>query len=180
MVNMLKDVVQAGTARKALSLNRSDLAGKTGTTNDYVDAWFSGFNSKVATTVWVGFDDPKTMGRGEAGSSAALPIWVDYMQTGLSGIPEDTHPVPLYIDPGYINRTTGQRTVETDPTAMREYFVIDELTPETISLEPTTKLQEIIVEEVVDLKDRIIETSTLNNQPQNRIIDSDEEMQGLF
>ena len=72
-VSMLKDVVRRGTARKALQLNRPDLAGKTGTTNDYIDAWFSGFNSQVATTVWVGFDNPATMGRGEAGSRAALP-----------------------------------------------------------------------------------------------------------
>jgi len=129
-VSMLKDVVRRGTARRALALNRRDLAGKTGTTNDYVDAWFTGFNSQVATTVWVGFDDPATMGRGEAGSLTALPIWVDYMRTGLEGVPEDTEEVPDYIEAGLVNRTTGKRTDETDPAAITEYFPIKELLPE--------------------------------------------------
>ncbi|NND82597.1 MAG: penicillin-binding protein 1A [Gammaproteobacteria bacterium] len=128
-VSMLKDVVRRGTARKALALNRSDLAGKTGTTNDYVDAWFSGFNSQVATTVWIGFDDPVSMGRGEAGSRAALPIWVDYMQTALQDVPEDVDEVPPYISAGWVDRNTGEQTAEEDPAAVREYFVVDDLLP---------------------------------------------------
>jgi len=129
-VNMLKDVVTRGTARKALALERADLAGKTGTTNDYVDAWFSGFNSKIATTVWVGFDQPQTMGRGEAGSLTALPIWVDYMKTGLDNVPEDKDLTPLFIEPGFVDRNSGQRTDESDPLATPELFVVDSLTPE--------------------------------------------------
>lgn len=180
-VNMLKDVVNAGTARKALALNRSDLAGKTGTTNDYVDAWFSGFNSKVATTVWVGFDDPETMGRGEAGSSAALPIWVDYMRTGLVDIEEDVAVVPNYIEQGFIDRETGKKTDETHPNAMKEYFVLEEITPESISLDSTTVLQEIRVTDVVDIRDREIDDLSVELIPvQERIIDSVEETQGLF
>ena len=84
IVNIMQDVVRYGTAKKALALNRNDLAGKTGTTNDYVDAWFSGFTPSLATTVWVGFDTPQTMGRAESGGRAALPIWIDYMRTALS------------------------------------------------------------------------------------------------
>jgi len=141
-VSMLKDVVRRGTARKALKLNRQDLAGKTGTTNDYIDAWFSGFNSKVATTVWVGFDNPSTMGRGEAGSKAALPIWVDYMRTGLKGIPEDEQQTPAYIEETFINKVTGKRTDEFDPDAISEYFAIDELVPEFISPEAQQALLE--------------------------------------
>jgi penicillin-binding protein 1A len=129
-VSMMKDVVRRGTARKALTLNRQDLAGKTGTTNDYVDAWFTGFNSKVATTVWVGFDNPSTMGRGEAGSLTALPIWVDYMRTALEGVPEDPSQLPKYIESGFIDRNTGKRTDELDPNALQEYFKLEELTPE--------------------------------------------------
>lgn len=128
--SMLKDVVRRGTARKAQALERSDLAGKTGTTNDYVDAWFSGFNSQVVTTVWVGFDQPRSMGRGEAGSLAALPIWIDYMKTGLNGIAEDTVSTPPYIEPGYVDRRSGQRVDEEEATATPEYFVIEDLTPE--------------------------------------------------
>ena len=129
-VSMLKDVVRRGTARKALQLNRPDLAGKTGTTNDYIDAWFSGFNSQVATTVWVGFDNPATMGRGEAGSRAALPIWIDYMQTGLDGVPQDEEEIPPYIEQAFINRATGKRTHELDPQAMPEFMTITDAIPE--------------------------------------------------
>ena len=127
MVSMLKDVVRRGTARKALALNRQDLAGKTGTTNDYVDAWFTGFNSQVATTVWVGFDEPTTMGKGEAGSVAALPIWVNYMRDALKDVPEDTPEIPEWIEEGLVNRETGARTDELDPDAVNEYFPIEAL-----------------------------------------------------
>ena len=129
-VSMLKDVVQRGTARKALALKRNDLAGKTGTTNDYVDAWFSGFNSQVVTTVWVGFDQPQTMGKGEAGSLSALPIWVDYMKVGLADVPEDETVLPEYIEPGYIDRYSGTRTTQDNPNALAELFVKEALTPE--------------------------------------------------
>jgi len=134
-VSMMKDVVRRGTARKAMALNRQDLAGKTGTTNDYVDAWFTGFNSEVATTVWVGFDNPATLGRGEAGSLAALPIWVDYMKVGLNGVREDQETHPEFIEKTFVNRSTGQRTDEFDPAAIEEYFVINELTPEHALME---------------------------------------------
>jgi len=139
-VSMLKDVIRRGTARKALKLERKDLAGKTGTTNDYIDAWFSGFNSKVATTVWVGFDDPATLGRGEAGSRAALPIWIDYMRTGLDGVPQDPEQTPPYIEQTWIDRATGKRTNELDPDAISEYFVINDLIPELISPEAKAAL----------------------------------------
>ena len=139
-VSMLKDVIRYGTARKALKLEREDLAGKTGTTNDYIDAWFSGFNSKVATTVWVGFDNPSTLGRGEAGSRAALPIWIDYMRTGLEGVPQDPEQTPPYIEQAWIDRATGRRTNELDPDAISEYFVINDRIPELISPEAKAAL----------------------------------------
>ena len=179
-VSMLKDVVKVGTARKVLALNRQDLAGKTGTTNDYVDAWFSGFNSKIVTTVWVGFDNPTTMGRGEAGSVAALPIWVDYMRTGLEGIEEDTQEIPQYIEEGFVNSTTGQRTDELDPGAVPEYFVIEKLAPDTLSsFAQNSELpaQGLIRDDDV-LEDE--DNMKLDQPPQVRIIDSDEDTDGLF
>ena len=142
-VSMLKDVIRRGTARKAQSLKRDDLAGKTGTTNDYVDAWFSGFNSKVATTVWVGFDDPSSMGRGEAGSSTALPIWIDYMRKALNGVPEDGTTLPQYIEEASINRNTGRRTLESDPDAITEYFVLPEFVPQVGQSETELLLSEL-------------------------------------
>jgi len=114
----------------ALALKRDDLAGKTGTTNDYVDAWFTGFNPQVATTVWVGFDNPSTLGRGEAGGVAALPIWVDYMKTALEGVQTNDNELPEYIEDGFVNASTGIKTDEQDPQSTQEFFIIPELVPE--------------------------------------------------
>ncbi|MDR1662242.1 MAG: penicillin-binding protein 1A [Azoarcus sp.] len=88
MTSMLQDVVRRGTAARARSLNRNDLAGKTGTTNDYVDAWFCGYNAQIVAVSWIGFPTPRNLGRGETGGAAALPIWIDYMRTALADIPE--------------------------------------------------------------------------------------------
>lgn len=89
MDSMMRDVVRRGTAtRAAQALKRSDLAGKTGTTNDYVDAWFCGYQPSMVGVAWIGFDQPKKLGSGETGGSAALPIWIGYMETALKDVPE--------------------------------------------------------------------------------------------
>jgi len=88
MDSMMHDVVRRGTATRALSLKRSDLAGKTGTTNDYIDAWFCGYQPTVVGIAWIGFDQPRKLGSGETGGSAALPIWIGYMETALKGVSE--------------------------------------------------------------------------------------------
>src|SRR5699024_9892616 len=87
MANILRDVIQHGTGRAALRIGRNDIGGKTGTTNDAKDAWFAGFNGKLVTITWVGFDQPKTLGRREYGGVAALPIWTDFMGNALKGTP---------------------------------------------------------------------------------------------
>ncbi|WP_418648089.1 penicillin-binding protein 1A [Thauera butanivorans] len=94
MDSMLQDVVSRGTAARARSLKRNDLAGKTGTTNDYLDAWFCGYNPDLVAVSWVGFSQPRNLGRGETGGAAALPIWIDYMRTALAGTPEIQRPRP--------------------------------------------------------------------------------------
>lgn len=94
MTSMLQDVIRRGTATRALALKRGDLAGKTGTTNDYVDAWFAGYNPGVVAVSWLGFDQPRNLGRGETGGSAALPMWVNYMRTALADLPEQSLPRP--------------------------------------------------------------------------------------
>jgi len=86
MTSMMRDVIQRGTGRKARVLGRTDLAGKTGTTNDQKDAWFSGFNHALVTTAWVGFDKLEPLGRHETGGRAALPVWIDYMAVALKGV----------------------------------------------------------------------------------------------
>jgi len=85
---MMKDVVRRGTAAKALSLGRGDLAGKTGTTNEYVDAWFCGYQPSLVGISWIGFDQPRKLGSGETGGVLALPMWIDYMRVALKGVPE--------------------------------------------------------------------------------------------
>lgn len=87
MADILRDVVQQGTATKARALGRSDIGGKTGTTNEAKDAWFAGFHPTSATVVWMGFDQPETLGRREYGGVAALPVWVDFMRAQLKGVP---------------------------------------------------------------------------------------------
>ncbi len=88
MTSMMKDVVRFGTAARAMQLGRSDLAGKTGTTNDQVDAWFCGFNPSLVAVAWIGFDQPRTLGGSETGAQAALPMWMTYMGRVLRGVPE--------------------------------------------------------------------------------------------
>ena len=128
ITDMMKDVVKLGTARKAKELDRNDIAGKTGTTNDQVDAWFSGFNSDMVTTVWVGFDKPSTLGRNEYGGRAALPIWMDYMKEALPPY-ESTMQQPENIVTIRINPTTGHRALPGEKNAIFEIFRSEHVPP---------------------------------------------------
>ena len=107
MNSLLRDVVRFGTGRKALSLGRSDLAGKTGTTNDQVDAWFNGFHPDLVTIAWVGFDSPKSLGRYETGGKAALPMWIDFMKVALDDVPESPLKQPVDMVTVQIDPDTG-------------------------------------------------------------------------
>jgi penicillin-binding protein 1A len=120
MTTMLRDVVRAGTAARAMQLGRQDLAGKTGTTNDFVDAWFCGFNASVVAIAWIGFDQPRTLGSGETGAVAALPIWMNFMAKVLKGVPERPLQQPEGILVARINPDTGLR--ESDAGGIPEYF----------------------------------------------------------
>jgi len=121
--SLMRQVITSGTGRRALELNRSDLAGKTGTTNDFRDAWFSGFNRDIVTTVFVGFDEPSHLGRRESGASAALPIWVEYMGAVLTDFPEREMSPPANIVTRFVNKDTGQITSEDDPDGYAEYYI---------------------------------------------------------
>lgn len=116
----MKSVITRGTGRGARVLNRHDLAGKTGTTNDQNDAWFSGFNTKVLTVAWLGFDQPRSTY--EYGAQAALPIWLTYMRTALKGVPESNLPQPEGIVSVRINSKTGKVTTANDKQAIFELF----------------------------------------------------------
>ena len=98
MNSMMQSVIRNGTAAKALKLGRSDIAGKTGTTNDHMDAWFAGYSPKQVAVAWIGFDTPRTLGKGETGAAAALPIWIKYMATALKDTPEMAMRMPEGVD----------------------------------------------------------------------------------
>ncbi len=135
MNSILRDVIREGTGRRARQLGREDLAGKTGTTNEFRDAWFSGFNADLVATAWIGFDQPASLGRGEAGSRAALPIWMDYMAVVLDGVPEKPLTIPDTVEKILINSETGEPTNEDDPDAIEEYFVKGAKVAEEITTE---------------------------------------------
>ncbi|MEX2125909.1 MAG: PBP1A family penicillin-binding protein [Woeseia sp.] len=105
--DMMRDVIRRGTGRRALALGRSDLSGKTGTSNDRRDAWFGGFNADLAAVVWVGYDDDLPLGPGEEGSRTALPVWIEFMRIALKGAPQNASPMPEGIVNVRISRTTG-------------------------------------------------------------------------
>jgi penicillin-binding protein 1A len=107
MTSMMRDVIQRGTGRKARVLGRTDLAGKTGTTNDQKDAWFSGFNHELVTTAWVGFDKLEPLGRGETGGRAALPMWINYMAVALKGVKAQKQEPPEGLVTVRIDPATG-------------------------------------------------------------------------
>lgn len=98
MNSMLQSVIENGTAMRALSLGRSDLAGKTGTTNEHIDAWFAGYSPRQVAVAWIGFDKPRPMGSGETGAGAALPMWIRYMAGALRGVPEEAMWMPDGVD----------------------------------------------------------------------------------
>lgn len=123
ITDMMRDVVRRGTGVRAMALGRSDIAGKTGTTNEYRDAWFSGFNPKIVTTVWVGFDDFSTLGRGEYGGRAALPGWIDFMRVALDGTPEITPERPPGLVTVRIDPQTGLLAGAGQSDAIFETFV---------------------------------------------------------
>jgi len=120
--SMMMDVVRRGTGKKAMALGRNDLAGKTGTTNEQRDAWFSGYNSEVVTSVWVGFDSHEPLGRYEVGGKAALPIWINYMRVALRNVPDDALEIPEGITQARIDPVTGLLARLENTTAVMEVF----------------------------------------------------------
>jgi penicillin-binding protein 1A len=127
ITSLLMDVVKRGTGRRALELGRIDLAGKTGTTNDHRDAWFSGFNQSLVVTTWMGFDDFGTLGDGEFAARTALPMWVRFMATALEGVPEQLPPIPPGLTTARINANTGLLTSAGDAAAIMEVFKVEDI-----------------------------------------------------
>ncbi|MGW8464324.1 penicillin-binding protein 1A [Pseudomonas sp. CLCA07] len=127
--SMLEDVIKLGTGRRALALGRSDIAGKTGTTNESKDAWFSGYNADYVTTVWTGFDQPESLGRKEFGGTVALPIWMNYMAAALKDKPPHTQPEPEGILSLRVDPVSGRAASPGTPGAYFELFKAEDTPP---------------------------------------------------
>jgi penicillin-binding protein 1A len=122
MTNMMQDVVRYGTAARAGQLGRSDIAGKTGTTNDQRDGWFAGYNPELVAVAWIGFDQPRSLGPGETGSQAALPIWIDFMAKALRNSPQKPFTMPAGVVTSQVNPETGAPLAEGETGGITEYF----------------------------------------------------------
>jgi penicillin-binding protein 1A len=122
LADMMADVIKRGTGQRARTLNRDDIAGKTGTSNDAHDTWFNGFNGDLVTTVWVGFDSDRLLGEGEQGGRTAIPAWTYFMKDALAGTARHGVPIPDGIVRVRISPTTGLLAGADDPSGIMEYF----------------------------------------------------------
>jgi penicillin-binding protein 1A len=123
LADMMVDVIRHGTGVGARVLNRDDIAGKTGTTNEQHDAWFNGFNGSLVTTVWTGFDQDRSLGSGEQGAHVSLPTWVYFMHEALAGTPRNLWPVPDGIVTVRISPETGLLASADNPNGIMEKFI---------------------------------------------------------
>jgi penicillin-binding protein 1A len=120
--DLMRDVIRRGTGRRAMTLGRRDLSGKTGTSNDQRDAWFGGFNGDLAAIVWVGYDDDLPLGPGEEGSRTALPVWIEFMRIALKGAPHHQLAMPDGIESVRIDPATGCLARAGQGNTIFEYF----------------------------------------------------------
>jgi len=143
MDSMMHDVVRYGTAARAMSLGRHDLAGKTGTTNDFIDAWFNGYQPTLVGIAWVGFDQPRKLGNGETGGTTALPIWMGYMSKALKNVNESFMPVPEGVVSVKVNEAGRQ-----SPDGKPEFFLRETLPPEAGAAESSSKTPDEVKSQV--------------------------------
>lgn len=139
MNSALQGVIQRGTARAASVLNRQDIAGKTGTTNEQVDAWFAGYNPDLVVTTWVGYDTPHPLY--EYAATLALPIWVDFMKIALHGLPEKKMTQPDNVITVKINPNSGLLAPTNQTDSVIEYFREEEV-PSTEDASTPEKVEE--------------------------------------
>jgi penicillin-binding protein 1A len=123
LADMMADVIKRGTGQRARSLNRDDIAGKTGTSNEAHDTWFNGFNGDLVTTVWVGFDSDRSLGEGEQGGRTAIPAWTYFMHEALAGTAKHGVPIPDGIVSVRISPKTGLLASSDDPSGIMEKFI---------------------------------------------------------
>ena len=152
--SMLRSVIEEGSGNRVQrELNRGDLMGKTGTTNGPTELWFSGFNRDIATTVFVGFDQPEPLGEREQGATVAVPIWIDFMRSALANAPLNTMRRPDGVVDLLINKTTGKLATPGEPNTIFEYFVT-----ENAPNKPDALLPEV---ELTDEEREVLSTETI-------------------
>ena len=127
MTDFMREAVVRGTGVRARALGRSDIAGKTGTTNESRDTWFNGYSRSVVATVWVGFDQAQPLGEGEEGSRTAVPIWTDFMRDALAGVPQRGWPMPEGLLQARVSLETGGLASVDDPDGIFETFMLDRM-----------------------------------------------------
>jgi penicillin-binding protein 1A len=123
LADMMADVIKRGTGQRARSLNRDDIAGKTGTSNEAHDTWFNGFNGDLVAVVWVGFDSDRSLGEGEQGGRTAIPAWTYFMHEALAGTAKHGVPIPDGIVSVRISPKTGLLASSDDPSGIMEKFI---------------------------------------------------------
>ncbi len=137
MNSILRDVIVHGTGRGALALGRNDVAGKTGTTNDARDAWFDGYSPTLVAVTWVGYDNPASLGSGEFGGVAAVPVWNSFMERALASTPVLGWSMPSGLAAVWTSKVSGQPTSSTDPDGYMEYLPADQA-PQSTPTTPAT------------------------------------------
>jgi len=158
MTSMMQDVISYGTATPARQLGRSDIAGKTGTTNNQLDVWFAGYNPKEVAVAWMGYDRPKSLGKAETGGRAALPIWMHYMREALKHTPVMHYKIPTGIDKIKINPYSGTQVNDFEE-GIYEYFYRESPPPEFVGDIP-------LLEDSTDVTDPLNEPMPNPLQPQ--------------
>lgn len=150
--SMMRSVVEEGSGRRiSREINRNDLKGKTGTTNGPAELWFTGFNREIATSVFVGFDQPESLGESEQGATVAVPIWIDYMKPVLAGMPESSMPRPDGIVDRLIDSRTGDSALPGQANTMFELF-LKENAPTAVGMgenQPGRKEEETLSTEII-------------------------------
>ena len=149
MTSIMQDVVRFGTAARAMQLKRNDLAGKTGTTNDQVDAWFAGYNSGLVGVAWMGFDQPRSLGGAETGAQAALPIWINFMARALKDVPEAPLEMPDGVVKLWISTGSGLRVAE-GAGAVEYYYQENLPAQQPVQTEQPGEAEPTTIEEVID------------------------------
>ena len=142
LTSMLQDVVKRGTGRAAAAMHRPDIAGKTGTTNEAKDSWFTGYNGRLVTSVWAGFDQPESLGRREWGVTIALPIWMDYMTAALAETPAYSQPEPE----GIVRRRIAVQDGKAASRSEMEVFRRDNVPPSDPSIDSSQGVPQTLQE----------------------------------